>query len=118
MTVLVVDDDIDMARMLKDTLERYSYRVIVSEHPGDALFLAEKDRPDAVVLDKEMPDMNGLELLPLLKDRLPGVPMILVTAFGGSRVAAEAFACGADRYLEKPFRMQELLAILRTFGRS
>ncbi|MGH7279145.1 MAG: response regulator [Candidatus Rokuibacteriota bacterium] len=118
MRVLVVDDDMAMATLLRDTLERHRYRVIVAGGADQALDAVEADRPDAVLIDKEMPGMNGLDLLPLLRNRLPEVPLILMTAFGGQWVAAEAFARGADRYLEKPFRVSDLLAILGSLPSS
>jgi DNA-binding NtrC family response regulator len=74
--------------------------------------LIERERFDAVVLDKELPGPNGLDLLSFLHKRLPAVPVILVTAFGGPVVAEEAANRGAYSYLEKPFRMTAILAAL------
>jgi DNA-binding response OmpR family regulator len=63
---------------------------------------------DLIILDKEMPEMTGLDLLPLLRREFPRVPVLLVTAFGGRQVESSALRLGATRYLEKPFRLSQL----------
>jgi two-component system OmpR family response regulator/two-component system response regulator QseB len=64
---------------------------------------------DLIVLDKEMPGLNGLDLLPLLSREFPQLPVVFVTAFGGRQVEASALQLGAASYLEKPFRLGQLL---------
>ena len=78
----------------------------------------ESNRLDAVILDKEMPNMSGLDFLALLRRRCPDTPVILITAFGGPVVADEAQRRGAARYLEKPFRMTDLLEAIRTVTKT
>jgi FixJ family two-component response regulator len=73
----------------------------------------ERVRPRAIVLDKEMPGSNGIELLVTLGRRHPSIPVLVITAFGGSAVRAEVIRAGAAGYLEKPFRMAMLLDTLR-----
>jgi DNA-binding NtrC family response regulator len=68
---------------------------------------------DAVLLDKEMPGLGGLDALPAVRRRRPDVPVILITAFGGRAVAEDARRGGAYRYLEKPFPFGTLLAAVR-----
>jgi DNA-binding NtrC family response regulator len=63
---------------------------------------------DLVILDKEMPGLTGIDLLPILHREFPTVPVVLVTAFGGRQVASSALRLGAARYLEKPFRLGQL----------
>jgi DNA-binding NtrC family response regulator len=111
-TVLIVDDDADMTALLRDALER-DHRVFTATDAGRALDLVEIAQPDAVVIDKQMPGTSGLDLLMVLRRRFPAMRLILITAFGGRLVAGEARARGADHYLEKPFRLQELRGILR-----
>lgn len=112
MTVLVIEDDIDMRVLLCDALEVAGYRVIGRPDGRNIPCLAEHEAFDAVILDKELPGPNGLDLLSFLRRRLPAVPVILVTAFGGSGVAAEAANRGACSYFEKPFRIATILATL------
>ncbi|MBI2218678.1 MAG: response regulator [Candidatus Rokubacteria bacterium] len=104
-SVLIVEDDVQMRALLKDFLQRQGYRTIERESGVGLTTLVESEPIDAVVLDKEMPGINGLDLLSFLHRRLPDVPVVFVTAFGGRDVAAEALRRGAYRYFEKPFRV-------------
>src|SRR5262245_31799296 len=112
-SVLIVDDDREMRRLLRDALERHGFGV--REHgAGDGLVpLLEASVPNAVVLDKEMAGANGLDLLSYITRRYPGTSVVLVTAFGGAEVEAEALRRGAAHYMDKPFRIAQLLEVLR-----
>jgi DNA-binding NtrC family response regulator len=112
MRVLIIEDDSAMRAVLRDVLEREGYRVTERPDGTDAPVLAERERFDAVILDKEMAGPNGLDVLSFLRARLPAVPVIFVTAFGGRTVAEEAARRGAYSYLEKPFRMATILDTL------
>ena len=112
MTVLVIEDDLEMRALLCDALQVAGYRAIGRPDGRDIPYLAACERFDAVILDKELPGPNGLDLLSFLRKRLPAVPVILVTAFGGPDVAAEAASRGAYTYLEKPFRIATVLSTL------
>jgi DNA-binding NtrC family response regulator len=112
MTVLIVEDDGAMRALLRDVLERAGHRVVERGNGRELPALAEREHFDAVILDKEMPGPDGLDLLSFLRTRLPAVPVIIVTAFGGPDVAKEAARLGAHAYLEKPFRMATILDAL------
>ena len=118
MTVLVIEDDREMRALLCDALEVAGYRPVARPDGRTLTALAELERFDAVVLDKELPGPSGLDLLSFLHKRLPAVPVILVTAFGGPAVAEEAANRGAYSYLEKPFRMTAILATLAGVARQ
>lgn len=111
--VMIVDDDAEMRALLRDVLERDGFHV--HEHSaGDGLLRPIEDWiPDAIVLDKEMAGSNGLDLLPEIRWRHPHTPVVLVTAFGGSDVEAEALRLGAAYYMDKPFRVAQLIEVLR-----
>ena len=111
-SVMIVDDDAEMRALLRDALERDGFDV--REDSGDRLVpLLEGRVPDAIVLDKEMTGVSGLDLLSYVRQRHPLVPVIVVTAFGGAEVEAEALRRGATYYIDKPFRVARLLAMLR-----
>jgi DNA-binding NtrC family response regulator len=112
-TVLVVDDDPAMRALLRDWLERAGYRVLEEPSGERLLAAASSGRFDIVILDKEMSEPGGLEVLPDFRAQCPRVPVILITAFGGSRVAEEARRLGAYRYLEKPFQLAAILQAVR-----
>ena len=109
MTVLIVEDDSEMRALLRDVLEREGHRVIDRASGRGLASLVERERFDVVVLDKEMPGTNGLDLLAFLRHRLPGVPVVFITAFGGPAVADEAARRGAFSYIEKPFRVSAIV---------
>ena len=107
--LLVVDDDDDMRALLRRTLESDGYEVTERDR-GTHVLEALRDSPfDLIVLDKEMPGLNGLDLLPLLRREFPQLPVVFVTAFGGRQIEASALRLGAASYLEKPFRLGQLL---------
>lgn len=112
-TALVVDDDPGMRALLRDWLEREGFRVLEESSGERLLALAQGARFDVVILDKEMPGLGGLDVLPAFRRQRPEVPVILVTAFGGARVAEEALKLGAQQYLEKPFQFRALIAAVR-----
>lgn len=108
-TVLVIDDDEAMRNVLRDFLQREGHRVVEAD-TGDAAFsVIELEPVDVVILDKEMPGMNGMDVLSFLHRRFPLTPVILITAFGGPHVAEESFQRGAVEYLEKPFRLSNVV---------
>jgi len=109
--VLIVEDDRDMQELLA-TLLRERYRISLAERAEDALSLARRERPDAVVLDVFLPGMDGLECLRALRkdSRTADVPAILITATPDEDLRVESFEGGAADYLTKPFLARELLA--------
>jgi len=106
---LVVDDDEAMLALLKVVLERAGVSVTSASSGPQALRLAYDHRPDVILLDIYMPEMDGLTLCQRLRE-LSDVPIIVVTACEGSESLTNAFASGADDYLTKPFDNAELLA--------
>lgn len=112
-TVLVVDDDPAMRALLRDWLEREGFRVLEEPSGERLLALASGGRFDVVILDKEMPGLGGFDVLPSFTRQRPEIPVILVTAFGGTLVAQEALRLGAHRYLEKPFQLRTLIEAVR-----
>jgi DNA-binding NtrC family response regulator len=107
-----------MRALLCDTLEVAGYRAVWRPGGRDLIVLLEVEHFEAVILDKELPGPNGLDLLSFLRKRLPAVPVIVVTGFGGPAVAAEATFRGAYTYLEKPFRMTAILSALASVARG
>ena len=110
-TILVVDDEVAIRRLLRNTLEQAGHLVVEARDGREALARAAADHPDAVLLDLGLPDRDGLSLIPLLR---AGERVILVVS---AREATEekvaALDLGADDYVTKPFDSEELLARLR-----
>ncbi len=110
--ILVVDDEVQILRLLRRTLEAQGYVVKAVESGVAALEVSIQHAPDLVLLDLMLPDVDGLEVIQHLRERLE-VPIIILSARGEERKKIEALDLGADDYLTKPFGTGELLARIR-----
>jgi two-component system response regulator MprA len=115
--VLVVEDDPAIARVLELELGEAGYRVEVTVAGTDGLSAMERERPDLVVLDVRLPDMDGLTVCRQARRSGHDMPILMLTALDrvGDRVVG--LDAGADDYLAKPFAIEELLARLRALQR-
>jgi two-component system response regulator AtoC len=111
--VLIADDDDALRESLELVLSAEGYEVVSARDGAAALALLEAQPVDVVLCDLRMPGMDGLELLPQLVRRLPGVPVLLMSAYGSADLAVEAMRRGAYDYLAKPFQPSEVLLTLR-----
>lgn len=115
-TVLVIEDDAEMRRLIAHTLERAGYAVVTTRNGSEAvdwLGLSVFDgslenAPSLIVSDIRLPDFSGLDLLEAMIPTPEAVPVILITGFPSRETYAEAFDRGAARLLEKPFEMDAL----------
>jgi two-component system, NtrC family, response regulator AtoC len=112
-TILVADDDRTIRRNLVRLLQSEGYHAIEAADGAEALTCIHAHDPDAVLLDLKMPGRDGLEVLGDLGPALADLPVIVVTAFGGSAAAIEAMRRGAYDYLTKPFDLDEVLLTLK-----
>lgn len=108
-SILVVDDDDFMHEMFAEALSQ-NYRIIPAEGGADALFQAQKDRPDLIILDVEMPDMDGYEACRRFKkiDATADIPVIFVSAHDEIEDRLKGYEAGGEDYIIKPFDPQEL----------
>lgn len=115
--VLIVDDEVSVREMVSDSLRFAGYRVSAACDAVEALNLVSKQRPDLLVVDINMPGMNGHELLQHLRKQGDATPVILLTARQAFEDVVDGLRSGADDYVRKPFRLEELLlrieAVLR-----
>jgi two-component system KDP operon response regulator KdpE len=111
--ILVVDDEPQIRRLLRTTLERADYDVIVAADAREAMRMVSILRPDAVLLDLGLPDRDGLELVSAIRARTDA-PLLIVSAREATAEKVAALDLGADDYVTKPFDTEELLARLRT----
>jgi two-component system response regulator MprA len=114
--VLVIEDDADIADVLRRSLRLESYDVQLAEDGQAALERAADFEPDAVVLDLGLPRLDGVEVCRRLRSD-SDVPILILTARDGVDARVEGLDSGADDYLVKPFERQELLARLRALLR-
>ena len=116
--ILVVDDDDEMRALLADVLSDEGYAMEGVPNGAEALIRLRTESFAAIVLDKNMPGLSGLDLLPGLRTVCPETPVILITAFGDVSAYMDAMEKGAFEFIFKPFRMEELLRALRRALRS
>lgn len=110
--ILIVDDEIQMRRLLQRTLEDNRYKVTIAENGSQALTHASMDRPDMTILDLGLPDMDGVEVLKKLRE-WSTMPVLILSVRNTEETIVQSLDAGADDYLTKPFRMGELLARIR-----
>ena len=108
-TILVVDDDAELADGLRVVLERQGYRVIQARDGQQGKQQIYNQRPDLVILDMMMPRMGGYPVLEHFRDKPDAPPIIMITANEGSRHKAYAEWLGVVDYIRKPFAMERLL---------
>ena len=117
MRVLVVEDSVKMAAVLKRGLEEEGYAVDVARTGEDGLWMAVENPNDVIVLDVRLPDMDGFEVCRRLRERGQWVPVIMLTARDAVPDRVRGLDAGADDYLTKPFSFSELAARTRALLR-
>lgn len=114
--VLITEDEKTIRRFIRVALETQRYDCLEAQDGATALSLAASHKPDVLVLDLGLPDMDGLEVIRKLRV-WSGLPILVVSARGHEREKVEALDLGADDYLTKPFGIAELLARIRVILR-
>jgi CheY-like chemotaxis protein len=110
-SILVVDDDEDVRRVLVEALETLAARVASAADGAAALGLLARERPDLLVVDYAMPGMTGAELAREARDRWPGLPVVFATGYADSEAIEQVLGHEA-RILRKPFRIEDLRAVV------
>lgn len=110
--ILAVDDEPDILRLLNRILESAGYDVALAANGTLALELLEKHKPDLILLDIRMPELDGFQVLGLIRQR-SAVPVIMLTGNRDVTAVRDTLDLGADDYIRKPFSTPELLARIR-----
>lgn len=110
--ILVVDDEIHIAKIISYTLEHENYNVVVAHDGKEGLRLAREESPDLIVLDLMLPNIDGYKVCRLLKfdEKYRHIPIILLSARSEDEDKIMGEEVGADFFMEKPFNPDELLA--------
>lgn len=114
--VLIVDDTADLRSLLRIKLSAVGAYTVVGEASNgvDAIRQAEDLQPELILLDLAMPQMNGLEALPLIRDAAPRARVIVLTVFHADAFEDQVLAAGADRYVVKGCSMRDLMQVIDT----
>ena len=111
--LLVVDDNVEQVNILEKIFTKDGYQVNVASSGFDALKIVESEDIDIVITDMSMPGMSGLKLLKQIKEKKPAIEVIIITAFGEWGSYAEALKQGAYEFLNKPFKVEDILNLVR-----
>ncbi len=106
--ILIVDDEILVASVLQDVLKHQGYAVELASGGEAGLKALRRERADLILLDINMPGMNGLEVLKLVTEQYPDLPVVMVTALTDDTALSTAMRDGAYAWLAKPFDINEL----------
>jgi DNA-binding NtrC family response regulator len=111
--ILIVDDEPKIRTILSTILADEGYTVKTAENGEDALAVVDGFDPQLILMDQNMPGMDGIQTMARMRDREPGRTIIILTAFGSIPLAVEAMKMGAYDYIAKPFDNEELLLVIR-----
>ena len=109
MRVLLIDDDVNLCKVLAYQLSKHEYQVTTAPNGEEGLSLFFKNGFDIVITDIQMPDISGIEVLKKIRSKNEKVIIIIITAHGSVENAIEACRLGANDYLTKPFGQEQLL---------
>lgn len=115
--ILIVEDNVLNRKLLRDLLEVHGYRVTATGEGNAALMLARDERPDLILLDLQLPDLSGHDVVQRLKGdaATQAIPVVAVTAFAMVGDDRKALASGCDCYVPKPIRLRDFLMTVASF---
>lgn len=117
MRILIIEDDKDLAELMKFRLEKENFTVDVCHDGADGLYYMQETMYDLVILDRMLPSMDGTKILKQARAAHIATPVIFLTALGELEDKISGLECGADDYMVKPFAFEELLARIRSIMR-
>ena len=114
-TILVVDDFDDTRLLLRTWLERRGFRVVEAENGIQAINQAETESPDLIIMDMQMPQLDGLSATRRIREleSMTSVPIVAVSAYGADQFREQALAAGCNEYVSTPFEPATLEGIIR-----
>src|SRR5262249_26130776 len=111
-TILVIDDDFDTREVIKDRLESLNYRVLIAATGKEGLERLEREKLHMLLIDIEVPGVNGLEMLEEIRKREHGITVVMITAYGSIERAVRAMKEGAYDFIPKPFEPDHIALIV------
>ncbi|AUD01161.1 response regulator transcription factor [Spirosoma pollinicola] len=117
MRVLIVEDEWEVASLIKAGLEEYDFVPDIAGNAMEAQKQLADHEYEAIILDVNLPVISGFDLCRMIRNRFDTLPILILTAFGSTDSKVNGFDAGADDYLVKPFEFRELVARLRALNR-
>lgn len=115
--ILIVDDEDSIRKVLRATLEEAGYEVVEADHGGKGIETIRSDdnmlMVDVIICDIRMPKINGLEAITFFREQFPSVPILVLTGFPDTKMAADLLSQGVTDYLVKPIKEDRLLAAVK-----
>ena len=116
-TVLIIDDEVKLTQSLAFALRQTGMECLEAHNGHMGCEIAERHQPDAVLLDIRMPGQNGIETLGWMRENLPDLPIVMMSAFDDTQDAVTAIKMGAVDYLSKPFDVEELILLIQDISK-
>jgi CheY-like chemotaxis protein len=107
--VLIIDDELEICKMVTETLFDAGYSASYALNGPDGLAMIKKDLPSLVLLDIGMPGMDGIEVMRLIHEQYPSLPVVILTGHRDPETVKKLIALGASEYLTKPIHLETLL---------
>lgn len=111
--ILIVDDDLEFGKAFSKLLSGEGYRTSVALDASEGVRLLKKESFDLLFADLSLPGDNGIALLESVKRDFPGLPVVIITAFGDWDIYATAIEKGASKFINKPVKKEEVLQVIR-----
>ena len=111
--ILLVEDEATLAVIVRDTLKSQGFEVITADNGEQGLQMFFRERPDVVVADVMMPNMDGFEMVRRIRNKDVSTPVLFLTALSETEDVVRGFEAGANDYLRKPFGMLELIVRIK-----
>ena len=112
--ILVVDDEVEICTILRRFFQQQGFEVVTSTDGDNALTLATKERPHLILLDMKMPGISGVEVLRILRENHHPAKVVILSAVKDESVIKETLRMGADGYLTKPFRLEQVAQLMNS----
>jgi two-component system, OmpR family, copper resistance phosphate regulon response regulator CusR len=117
MNILIIEDEPKVASFIKKGLEENSFTASIAYDGSSGIKMAHEANYDLIILDVNLPNVNGFEVCRNIRSRNPAVPILMLTALGSTEDKITGFDAGADDYLVKPFEFKELVARLKALAK-
>lgn len=109
--VLIVEDEIDLANLIKSSIKELFFKVVIAKDGLEAIKKFDSFKPDIIISDIMMPNLNGLEMSKKIKERYSETPIVILSAHSHKEMLLEAINLGISKYFIKPFDIEEFIEL-------